>query len=150
MMEAIVVSTQVARKAPTLPRYVEIPACEVHPWHLVGTTAVVVEVGGVELGRRNLKRWGKGRDCWFIDLPEAWCRRARIATGDRVSVRLRRAGDALPDELAALLSSDPVARDRWDALTASRQRALADHVRNAKRPQTRSRRAAVLSGAATP
>ncbi|MCB1914543.1 MAG: YdeI/OmpD-associated family protein [Rhodocyclaceae bacterium] len=144
MTDPIVVQTKVARKAETLPRYVVIPARDVAVWCLVGTTPVEVAVGGVQLGRRNLKRWGKGRDCWFLDLPSAWCRRAGIDSGQPVTLHLRRASDALPVELSNLLASNPSARMRWHALSASRQRAFSDHVRAARQPATRARRAAAL------
>jgi hypothetical protein len=47
----------------------------------------------------------------------------------------------LPEELAALLAASPRARGRFEALSYSHQREHANHVAEAKRPETRMRRA---------
>jgi uncharacterized protein YdeI (YjbR/CyaY-like superfamily) len=47
-----------------------------------------------------------------------------------------------PAELAAALAAVPGARERWDALPWYHQRETADYVDEAKRPETRERRAA--------
>ncbi len=46
-----------------------------------------------------------------------------------------------PPELAASLAKVPEGRKRWDALPWYHQRELADYVTEAKRPETRRRRA---------
>jgi len=48
----------------------------------------------------------------------------------------------VPDDLAAALAANPPARERWDAFTRSRRRALLDWISQAKRPETRARRIA--------
>ena len=48
----------------------------------------------------------------------------------------------VPDDLAAALDADPPARERWDAFSRSRRRALLDWISGAKRPETRARRIA--------
>ena len=47
----------------------------------------------------------------------------------------------LPDELAAALADDPAARAAFDALAVSHGREYANWVAEAKRPETRTRRA---------
>ena len=48
----------------------------------------------------------------------------------------------VPDDLAAALATIPPARERWDAFSRSRRRALLDWISQAKRPETRARRIA--------
>lgn len=48
----------------------------------------------------------------------------------------------VPDDLAASLEAIPPARERWDAFSRSRRRALLDWISQAKRPETRARRIA--------
>ena len=141
-MKAVRVRALVERKATSLPRFVVVPSSPLKAWRLEGTTPVEVAAGGVSLGRRNLKRWGKGRDCWFIDLSDSLCRRAGVDTGDRITLELRKASEALPTELSRLLENSETARRAWAARTASQQRMLADNVRAARQSSTRARRAA--------
>jgi uncharacterized protein YdeI (YjbR/CyaY-like superfamily) len=47
-----------------------------------------------------------------------------------------------PTELAAALAAVPGARERWNVLPWYHQREVADYVAEAKRPETRERRAA--------
>jgi hypothetical protein len=37
------------------------------------------------IGRRSLKRWDD-RNCWFMDLADAVCRKANVDTGERVNL----------------------------------------------------------------
>ena len=135
----ITLRTRVERHHPDLPRYVVVPDSAVEPWKLGGTTVVEGAAGGVELGRRSLKRWDADR--WFVDLPGKWCRDAGISTGDAVELTLRTASSELPQELARLIANSSAAEKAWDRLTASQQRILREHVLAAKRPETRERRA---------
>jgi uncharacterized protein YdeI (YjbR/CyaY-like superfamily) len=48
----------------------------------------------------------------------------------------------VPDDLAAALSANPPARERWDAFSRSPRRAILDWISQAKRPETRARRIA--------
>ena len=48
----------------------------------------------------------------------------------------------VPDDLGAALDADPPARQRWDAFSRSRRRAILDWISQAKRPRTRARRVA--------
>ncbi len=141
MSDDVNITATVRRKSASLPRYIEVPAAEVAPLGLSGTTPVEVSLNRIAIGRRNLKRWGHGRACWFFELPGRICTRAGVDTGDEVAVRLKPATTELPKELSALIRDHPDAKRRWDALTASRQRMLADRVRAATREVTRTRRA---------
>ena len=140
MEDAVRISSRVERKDPKLPRFVVIPATALEAWELDGTTVVRVEIEGDILGRRSLKPWPE-RDGWFFDLTEAHCRRSGIDTGDGVDVVLRPADTAPPEEIVALVESDAEAADRWSAMTDARRRQIAEHVRSAKRAETRRRRA---------
>jgi Bacteriocin-protection, YdeI or OmpD-Associated len=136
------IETLVERKDPSLPRFVVIPSQSLLPWMLHGTTTVQVTLNDVDLGRRSLKRWGRERDCWFVDLTSVHCKAAGVDTGDRAVLEVRRATTELPDELTRLIAGDSIARRCWEALSPARQRALAEHVRAAKQAGTRVRRAA--------
>ncbi|MCG8467268.1 MAG: YdeI/OmpD-associated family protein [Gemmatimonadetes bacterium] len=141
MMSRLEARSVVERKHPSLPRFLAIPSDALAPWQLRETTMVEADVNGVAIGWRSLKRWGPGRDCWFIDLTDAQCRAARVETGDRVSLGLRPAPTRVPDALDRLLRTNRSARRRWDALSPARRRQVAEHVRAGKRSETRVRRA---------
>ena len=131
-------TTTVEHKYEGLPRFVCIPLDTVSPWQIDVTTTVEGTVNGVDIGRRSLKR---DRACWWIDLPEPLCLRAKINTGDRVRLSLRIASQDLPEELAELVSKNPVARKVWEQLTPGQQRMLREDILTAKQPATRERRA---------
>ena len=139
MSSTISLRAQVERHRADLPRYVVVPASAVASWKLEGTTVVEGAIGGVELGRRSLKRWDDKR--WFLDLPGKLCRNAGISTGEEIELALRIASSELPQELARLIAESPTARATWRRLSASQQRMLREHILGAKRPETRERRA---------
>ena len=56
--------------------------------------------------------------------------------------RSRSADVEIPAELADALAADPPAKAAFDALAPSHRREYAEHVAQAKRPETRQRRAA--------
>jgi uncharacterized protein YdeI (YjbR/CyaY-like superfamily) len=59
---------------------------------------------------------------------------------------MNRLGDAKPQELEDLLGSDPKARNAWERLAAGDRRDLILFVADAKRPETRTKRARRLLG----
>jgi uncharacterized protein YdeI (YjbR/CyaY-like superfamily) len=67
-------------------------------------------------------------------------------TGDQVHVEMRRLGDTLPQELQELLRSNTKAAKAWTALTAGERRDFVLFVVDAKKPETRVRRAKRLLG----
>lgn len=74
-----------------------------------------------------------------------WLRDAGLTVGDVVTVILDADQDPdrvdVPEELGALLETNPVAEHAWEELTAGRRRSLVYGVEQAKRPETRQRRA---------
>ena len=95
----IVLTTKVVRHQPQLSRFVTIPLKAIAPWEITETTMIEGTINDTELGRRSLKRWDE-RKCWWIDLPERLCRKARIETGDSVKLTIRLASEDLPEETA--------------------------------------------------
>jgi hypothetical protein len=141
MAKPLTVSGIVERKYEQFPRFVCIPLDKIDPWKLESTTTVEGTINGADIGRRSLKRWDD-RKCWWMDLPEALCKKAGIETGDRVELKLRIASEDLPRELAELIAKDRKAKVRWQKLTIGQQRMLREEVMSAKQSSTRSRRAA--------
>ena len=112
----------------------------IDPWKLTGTTTVEGTINDTDLGRRSLKRWDE-RKCWWIDLPEPLCKKARLETGDDVQLTIRLASLGLPDELKDLLRNNFEAKANWEKLTPPQQRMLREDVFSAKTSATRRRRA---------
>lgn len=136
------VDAEILRKRDDLPRYVEVPADAAAALGASGTTLVTCSLGDGPERRRTLKPWDDDR--WFVEVPGDWCQEAGVEVGDRVTLRMALADAALPEALARALDADPAARDRWHALPAAQQREWSEHVRSAKRSETRARRAAVI------
>lgn len=139
-MKEITVTTKVIRHNPQFSRLVTIPLEKIAPWKLDGTTTVVGMINETELGRRSLKRWDE-RECWWIDLPEPLCKKAKLETGDSVKLTIRLASEDLPAELEQLLKENPAARARWSKLTQPQQRMLREEIFAAKSSAARLRRA---------
>jgi hypothetical protein len=139
-MKEISVSSKVIRHHPQFSRLVTIPLDKIAPWKLTETTTVEGTINGIELGRRSLKRWDE-RKCWWIDLPELLCKKAKIDTGDSVELTIRLASEDLPQELQQLLNENPLAKERWTKLTGPQQRMLREEIFAAKTPATRRKRA---------
>jgi hypothetical protein len=144
-MKTLNVTSTIEHKHEGLPRFVCIPMSKVDPWKLQGTTTVELTMNGVNVGRRSLKRWDD-RDCWWMDLADAVCRKANVETGDRADLILRIASEELPVELARLIKKNSGARSRWEGLTRGQQRMLREEILAAKHPATRARRAARALG----
>jgi uncharacterized protein YdeI (YjbR/CyaY-like superfamily) len=69
---------------------------------------------------------------------------AGVAFGDELELQIRR-DDAprtleLPTELEAAFAAEPALRDRFDALSFTRRRELAEPITDAKKPETRAAR----------
>ncbi|HSS18483.1 MAG TPA: YdeI/OmpD-associated family protein [Pyrinomonadaceae bacterium] len=134
------VTATVEHKYEGLPRFICIPLSKVAPWKITATTTVEGEINGLALGRRSLKHWDD-RACWWMDLPNALCSKARIETGDRVKLSLRIASEGLPQELQELIIKNATARQNWERLTVGQQRMLREEILAASQPATRERRA---------
>jgi len=81
-----------------------------------------------------------------VPVPRALLEDAGVARGDRVEVTLERDPQPrpvrVPAELKAVLAAEPALAAAFEALPPSHRRAWAQHVSEAKRPETRERRAA--------
>ena len=140
MKKQISVVTTVIRHNPQFSRLVTIPLEEISPLKLTGTTTVEGTINGVDLGRRSLKRWDD-KNCWWIDLPEPLCKKAKLETGAEVQLTIRLASEDLPAELQELLKTNAVAKANWEKLTQPQQRMLREDVFAAKTSAARQRRA---------
>lgn len=139
-MKEITLTTTVTRHHPQFSRLATIPVAKVAPWKLTGTTVVEGTINDTPLGRRSLKRWDD-RECWWIDLPEPLCKKAKIETGDEVKLVIRLASEDLPEELKHLLDSNAKAAAKWKTMTAAQQRMLREEIFAAKTSATRTKRA---------
>src|SRR5262245_20959516 len=136
----ITLTSTVTRHHPQFARLVTIPLEAIAPWKLSDTTVIEGTINDTELGRRSLKRWDD-RNCWWIDLPEPLCKRAKLETGDEVTLKIRLASEDLPDELKGLLAKNARAKANWNALTKPQQRMLREEILAAKSSERRARRA---------
>jgi hypothetical protein len=145
-MKTLNITSTVEHKHQGLPRFICVQMVKVDPWKLQRTTTVEVTMNGVDIGRRSLKRWDD-RNCWWMDLSNEACRKARVETGDRVQLSLKLTSEELPEELDQLLKRNARARACWEQLTPGQKRMLREEVLAAKQPATRARRAARGLGA---
>ncbi|HTG91003.1 MAG TPA: YdeI/OmpD-associated family protein [Pyrinomonadaceae bacterium] len=136
----ITIISTVSRHHPQFSRLVTISLDVVAPWKLSDTTVIEGTINNTELGRRSMKRWDD-RNCWWIDLPEPLCQRAKLETGDEVTLKISLASEDLPDELTELLTKSSQAKANWEKLTKAQQRMLREEILAGKSSETRSRRA---------
>ena len=84
------------------------------------------------------------RGALYMGVHKATREAAGAVIGDEIEVALVRDDSPrvleLPPELEAALAAEPGLRARFEALSFSRRRELAEPVREAKRPETRARR----------
>jgi hypothetical protein len=138
-------SARLQRKAPSLPVYVAIPGRHVQPWGLTGTTVVEGSANGFPFGRRTIKAWGKGADDWFIEFTAPFCKAASLSVGDRIALELQVADSATPPELEKILSRTKSMTAAWLALSERERRDASEHIRAARTPATRERRAVAIA-----
>ena len=127
---------RIERIAPEVPRYIVYPG---EAWDESATFIVEVALNGIPIGLRNLIPW-KERG-WHFGLSEPICRKVGVDTGDRVHIEMRRLGDARPRELQDLLENNSRAQRTWDSLSDGERRDFVLFVSDAKKPETRIRRA---------
>lgn len=88
----------------------------------------------------------RGEGVYRLPVPRMVRESARLAAGDRVRVALELDPEpeavAIPAELRAILKADSALARAFAGLPPSHRRAWAAHVGEAKRPETRLRRAA--------
>src|SRR5215472_4452133 len=139
--ESICFDALIERIAHEVPRFVVYPG---RAWDETGTFIVDVLLNGIPIGLRNLIPW-KERG-WHFGLSQPMCQKVGVETGDTVHVEMRRLGDAKPQELQDLLETDPKARKAWERLPAGDRRDFVLFVADAKKPETRTKRARRLLG----
>lgn len=103
----ITVTSKIIRHNPQFSRLVTISIDKLEPWKPTGTTTVEGTINETDLGRRSLKKWDE-RKCWWIDLPEPLCKKARLGTGAEVQLTIRLASQDLPDELKTFSRTMPL------------------------------------------
>jgi len=129
--------------------FVVIPAEVVEALRATGRTSVVGTIDGHAFQNQFMPYTfeGIGRQ---VVMPVNKATRQAIGknAGDTVDFDLERdersrsADVAIPTELADALAADGAAKAAFEALAPSHRREYADHVAEAKRPETRERRAA--------
>ena len=131
----------VERIAPQVPRFVVYPG---KAWNETATFIVDVALNGVGVGLRTLIPW-KERG-WHFGLSQPMCDEVGVDTGDAVHVEMRRPGNAKPRELRDLLKKAVKARKAWERLAEGDRRDFVLFVAEAKRAETRTKRARRLLG----
>lgn len=105
--------------------------------------AVKGSVNGVPF-RGSAMPWGDGSH--YLVVNKTLQKGAGVAPGDMLEITVEPDTEArtveLPEELQTALKKNTAARRAFEALSYSHQREYAEHVREAKRPETRQARAA--------
>ena len=131
--------------------FVVIPADVVAALGATGRTSVVGTIEGHPLRHQFMPYTveGVGRQI-LMAVNKATRETIGKNAGDTVDFDLERdersrsAHVEVPPELAAALAVDPAAKAAFDALAPSHRREYAEHVAEAKRPETRQRRATTV------
>ena len=129
--------------------FVVIPADVVEALRVTGRTSVVGTIDGRPIRHQFMPYTfpGVGRQV-VMAVNKATREASGKDEGDTVQFDLERdersrsANVEIPIELADALAADPAAGAAFAALAPSHRREYADHVAEAKRPETRQRRAA--------
>jgi len=137
--------------------FVVIPADVVEALRATGRTSVTGTIDGHEFRNQFMPYTfeGVGRQV-VMAVNKATRRAIGKNAGDTVEFDLERdersrsADVQVPPELAEALGADPAAKTAFDALAPSHRREYAEHVAEAKRPETRLRRAAEVIAALRP
>jgi len=137
--------------------FVVIPADVVEALRATGRASVTGTIDGHEFRNQFMPYTfeGVGRQV-VMAVNKATRRAIGKNAGDTVEFDLERdersrsADVQVPPELAEALGADPAAKTAFDALAPSHRREYAEHVAEAKRPETRLRRAAEVIAALRP
>ena len=129
--------------------FVDIPPDVVEALKATGRTSVVGTIDGQPFKNQVMPYFfeGQGRKVVMV-VNKATRTGLGKEAGDTVEFELERdersrsADVVVPDELADALAADPQAKAAFDALAPSHRREFAESVAQAKRPETRLRRAA--------
>lgn len=129
------VRATIVRQCAPRPRFVVLPPSLT----FAATFVADVTLARVAIGRRTIKPWDALH--WYFELSAEHCAHAGVDTGDSVELQISPACEDTPDDLAALLCQDRTLLVAWDALAVTYRRQLAEWIRQAKRDETRQRRA---------
>jgi hypothetical protein len=84
------------------------------------------------------------RGGFYLGVHRAIREAAGIEFGDAIEIELTRDTSprvlALPEELEAAFKAEPALRDRFESLSFTRRREMAEPIVDARRPETRARR----------
>jgi hypothetical protein len=110
-----------------------------------GARPKVVARVGAHSWRTSIARMGGE---YWLGMSAAHRTAAGVAAGDEVALGIA-VDDAprtveVPEDLAAALAADPEAAAAWERLSYSHQRAHAEPLAAAKKPETRERRLAAI------
>jgi hypothetical protein len=102
---------------------------------------VIGTFNGVPLKSSTFPYWGEGL---WLGVHKATREKAGAAFGDEVELEIRR-DDAprvvdLPRELERAFAADPALRERFEGLSFTRRREMAEAIAGAKKPETRASR----------
>jgi len=118
----------------------EIPAELVGPLGGLKQMRMIGSLNGVPMRTSTMPY----RGAFYVGLHKAVREEAGVEVGDEVEIELTRDDSPrvleLAPELEATLAADPELRARFDALSFSRRRELADPIREAVKPETRAAR----------
>lgn len=123
---------------PRLGLWLQVPASLIRQWGLTATTTVEGTINGHPLGRRAIKDSGPKIDDWYMSLTRDITRAIGGKEGHDVDVELRLADMALPEEMAALVESDPDFARAYEALIPNHKRKAIEHYLEAKTPAGRT------------
>lgn len=125
--------------------YVPIPERIAKKLRAAGNERLAGTLNGVPF-RRALAKRSNGEPC--LKFGAGWLRDHGFEVDTKVDVTLAPdldpAGVDVPEELTRALGEHPRLAKAWDMLTPGRRRTLAYPVLQAKRPETRSKRAAAV------
>lgn len=123
--------------------YIPLPFDPNEEWGAKEKHYVTGAIG--EYGARSVL---EERACGYvIPLGPAWLRDRRLENGKTVNVTLMPEGPqvgTLPPDIASALNSDPEARAFFESLATFYRRNFIRDIENARRPETRQKRIAVM------
>lgn len=129
-------------EAPRGGAYVRIPAAIIEELGGGGRIKVAATFGGIAYRGSIVRMGGESVLGVLKDIRQELGK----APGDEIAVTVEPDAEErvvdVPPELAELLQASPTARKAFDALSYSHRREHALHVAEAKKPETRQRRAA--------
>jgi len=107
---------------------------------------VAVTVNG-KLFRTSIAKMGGP---YWLGISKARREESGLTIGERYTLQIEPDVEertvVLPDDLAAAISGDKAALDRWESLSFTKKREIAEPIEAAKKAETRERRVAKAAG----